>query len=675
LTPSSLQPDWRKNNTIALFLLALLVLVLHGSAVHAYWRWDDGTHLFNSTQYTPWSVFLNPEVTRAVSGNQFAPWNLFVYQVNSALFGMDPRGFYLHHLLSLAAAAFALYVLMRQWFAPWRAMLAPALLLMGAPAFHMAQQLMVGHYLDGLTFACLALWAQLRAVDRRQWRWAWLAAGLYLLSTLCKEVYVPWIALALFMPLGAAAAPMPWVQRWRYALPALAVALGYAAVRVLVFSGAGGYQPSTLTGWHDVPGVLGAMALMLTHGLVGSGALGLLATALCLVCVGVSLGACRTWSVESENRPQRGQFLPDLQPHSQAMGQKDGEKWTAAADLQPTISKSDRLLSTQPPQARLRALAALGAAITVVVFPLLFVARPGLEWQLHARLLWVPWAALCVLWCLPWPRRLARWHALALLVFVVAAGQQAWVQRQHDRPIEAMFDAHYGFALQPPPGQVLLPTQFNTPGYVAAVTMSAHAARQRMEPGLAHAQPALLRQWPADAGERARIRVWQASCMCLAPLDTLAPALQQAALQAQLDNQAFAAPLRQPLPYIANAWGGAIDSITTEGGAVHVRGWTPTLGAGKKLFLTGFSGVPPVTIENVQRPDVANAHNRADMLDSGFHATLRFASPAAAQAAAASLCAVVAGQLPGQEHQFLLLPIEGGTRCENALMPAMTRRM
>ena len=58
------------------------------------------------------------------------------------------------------------------------------------------------------------------------------------------------------------------------------------------------------------------------------------------------LGACRTWGVESENWPQRGQFLPDLQPHSPAMGQKDGEKWTAAADSQPTISKSDRLLDT-----------------------------------------------------------------------------------------------------------------------------------------------------------------------------------------------------------------------------------------------------------------------------------------------------------------------------------------
>ncbi len=57
-----------------------------------------------------------------------------------------------------------------------------------------------------------------------------------------------------------------------------------------------------------------------------------------------SLGACWTWGVDSENRPQRGQYLPDLQAHSPAMGQEDGEKWTAAVDLQPTSPKSDRLL-------------------------------------------------------------------------------------------------------------------------------------------------------------------------------------------------------------------------------------------------------------------------------------------------------------------------------------------
>ena len=56
------------------------------------------------------------------------------------------------------------------------------------------------------------------------------------------------------------------------------------------------------------------------------------------------LGACRAWGVDSENRPQRAQFLPDLQPHSLVMGQRDGEKWTAAVDSQPTLPKPDRLL-------------------------------------------------------------------------------------------------------------------------------------------------------------------------------------------------------------------------------------------------------------------------------------------------------------------------------------------
>ena len=64
------------------------------------------------------------------------------------------------------------------------------------------------------------------------------------------------------------------------------------------------------------------------------------------------LAACRIYGVDSENRPQRGQFLPDLQAHSPAMGQKDGEKWTAAVDSQPTFHKSDRLLGVyQPPDA------------------------------------------------------------------------------------------------------------------------------------------------------------------------------------------------------------------------------------------------------------------------------------------------------------------------------------
>ncbi|MDF1480586.1 tRNA (adenosine(37)-N6)-threonylcarbamoyltransferase complex transferase subunit TsaD [Extensimonas sp. H3M7-6] len=57
-----------------------------------------------------------------------------------------------------------------------------------------------------------------------------------------------------------------------------------------------------------------------------------------------ALGACRALGVDSENAPQRGQFLPDSPPHSGTMGQEDGKKWAAAAHSQPTIPKSDRLL-------------------------------------------------------------------------------------------------------------------------------------------------------------------------------------------------------------------------------------------------------------------------------------------------------------------------------------------
>ncbi len=65
-----------------------------------------------------------------------------------------------------------------------------------------------------------------------------------------------------------------------------------------------------------------------------------------------ALAACRTWGVDSENRPQPGQLVPDLQAHSPAMRQKDGAEWTAAIGSQPTLPKSDRLLALRQAQGR-----------------------------------------------------------------------------------------------------------------------------------------------------------------------------------------------------------------------------------------------------------------------------------------------------------------------------------
>ena len=132
------------------------------------------------------------------------------------------------------------------------------------------------------------------------------------------------------------------------ALVMLAIVTGVAVVvpktwlRVLLGSAAAGLLcQALLTSLGLTPGLIDV--LMVLHGLlvVWLAALWLQERS---VAVAALLAACRTWGVKSENQSQRGQFLPGLQAHSSAMGQKDGEKWVAAADLQPTTPKSDRLI-------------------------------------------------------------------------------------------------------------------------------------------------------------------------------------------------------------------------------------------------------------------------------------------------------------------------------------------
>ncbi|MGD9774207.1 PD-(D/E)XK nuclease family protein [Diaphorobacter sp.] len=120
-------------------------------------------------------------------------------------------------------------------------------------------------------------------------------------------------------------------------------------------------------------------------------------------------GVSRTCSAESENRrfhqnrPQRAQFSPDLQPNSRAIGQEDGEKWAAAVDLQPATSKSERLLEhwlrrtgagrwsgaaaqLQAGADRRPAEAALAAQVQAWRAPLA-AARPLAEWLQALRVL------------------------------------------------------------------------------------------------------------------------------------------------------------------------------------------------------------------------------------------------------------------------------------------------
>ncbi|MGD9549391.1 MAG: UDP-N-acetylmuramate:L-alanyl-gamma-D-glutamyl-meso-diaminopimelate ligase [Burkholderiaceae bacterium] len=111
------------------------------------------------------------------------------------------------------------------------------------------------------------------------------------------------------------------------------------------------------------------------------------------------LAACRTLGVDSENEPQRGQFLPDSPPHSGTMGQEDGKKWAAAAHSQPTIPKSDRLLGAAgqrqarilavfEPRSNTMKLGTMKAQLPWALEPadLAFCHTGGLDWDAHEAL-------------------------------------------------------------------------------------------------------------------------------------------------------------------------------------------------------------------------------------------------------------------------------------------------
>lgn len=228
---------YREYLAIGLFLFLMTVL-LHGSALDGYWRWDDGVYLHFVAQYSPVEYFFIPEITKASSGANVTPWNPFFYALNLALFGLNPQGHYSHLLLLVALGCTLFYAVLRLWFPPIAALAGALALLLGKPTIHIAQGLMHGHYATGLVFTLLAILGWVRFLKGGSAAWLCLAALAYLLAATCKEVYVPLPVLLLFLPAGTRQQRLKWL--W----PFLLIALLYAGWRYAVLGHLlGGYRP------------------------------------------------------------------------------------------------------------------------------------------------------------------------------------------------------------------------------------------------------------------------------------------------------------------------------------------------------------------------------------------------------------------------------------------------
>lgn len=242
--PRTPQTAARPNSWHTLFaalLLGLAVWLLHGSALQGFWRVDDPLILLYISEHPSLpGYFFSPGQWHALGVPFFTPWLTLDYWLDAHLFGLAPRGFYLHHLIMIWATALMSYLLLRRPLGHFWAGAASILFLAGGPTLIVAQQLMSRHYVTGLLFMLLALhfWLQAR---RRPWSWQLgAAAACYLAAMLNKEVYAPLPLVLLFLGQDSLR------QRLVALVPFALTALGFVLWRgTMLGTAVGGYGALT----------------------------------------------------------------------------------------------------------------------------------------------------------------------------------------------------------------------------------------------------------------------------------------------------------------------------------------------------------------------------------------------------------------------------------------------
>jgi hypothetical protein len=213
-------------DAVAVSVLIALPVALYAPAAGQWWTGDD-TQLFkHALSHTLRGVLTVPSEWRELSWLYFTPLIDASVRLDAALFGLEPRGWYLRHLLVIGLAASLLYVLLRGRTSRLASAGAALFLLASPPIAEIARELWARHYVEGLACALLSL-LLLRSsvVGRGGWPAALGAGVVGLAAMLGKEVFAAVPLVALVLPWGTMR------RRFRAAVPLLVALAGYLVWR------------------------------------------------------------------------------------------------------------------------------------------------------------------------------------------------------------------------------------------------------------------------------------------------------------------------------------------------------------------------------------------------------------------------------------------------------------
>lgn len=176
---------------IGLLLLAV-VAVIHGNALEGFWRVDDPLILLYVNQNSnAWGYFFSREQWQALGVPFFTPWLIFDFWLDANVFGQEPLGFYLHHLLVIWFIALLTFKLLRTRVGITWSLFAAVFFLFGESTSIVTQQLMSRHYAMGLAFTLLAMHTWLASESKNSHLLLICSVMFYLAAMLNKEIFAP----------------------------------------------------------------------------------------------------------------------------------------------------------------------------------------------------------------------------------------------------------------------------------------------------------------------------------------------------------------------------------------------------------------------------------------------------------------------------------------------------
>jgi hypothetical protein len=286
--PATAEPRPERTAHLRTFVLAFLLLAIvflaHLPALGGWWTTDDPQVLLQAVRSSPMEVLFDPAAWRVLSTSSFTPLVTLSFELDLALFGLEPLFFYEHQILSIALVALLVFLLLERSCGRIVAVLVAAAAAVSPAMALAAGSLMVRHYVEGLIFALAALLVLRLWPPERKSVVADLAiAALYLLAMLAKEIYAP---LPLLFLAQLRIERVPWRRVIVRMIPSALAAAIYLLWRSLMLGSGGGYgtvidlRDVILLGPRLITMVLASLTPLVLWVLVGVVLVGVIAAAI-----------------------------------------------------------------------------------------------------------------------------------------------------------------------------------------------------------------------------------------------------------------------------------------------------------------------------------------------------------------------------------------------------------